>query len=477
MSETLAVPPPRKLSMRSRFFFGFGSLAFGIKDGGFATFLLLYYNQVIGLPAATVGLAIMAALVIEAFVDPLVGVLSDRTQSKWGRRHPWMYASAIPVAVGWLLLWNPPEWGETALLFYLFGSALLVRVALSLYEIPSVSLGPELSSDYDERTRLFSYRYLFGWLGGLLMLFLAFGVFLVPTADNPNGLANAAGYSSMALTGAIIMGVAILLSAWGLHHEIPNLPKADTATASLGQHLREFRETVSNKAFVVLMVAGVFAYTAQGISFALSNYMYQFVWQFSGDVLKLVPVILFVGAILAFFIAPAMSKGGDKAKTAMGLALAHVALTAIPYILRLTGVLPDVGTTGQVGILFVFFVAGTACAIAAFIIGGSMMADVVEESETRTGRRSEGVFFAGSFFVQKLVGGLGIAVAGAVLAMAQFPENAQLGQVPVGTIDRLTVLFMIVHVSCGVAAALCYRLFPFGRAEHAARLARMGAIT
>jgi GPH family glycoside/pentoside/hexuronide:cation symporter len=475
MSEALAVPPPRKLSFRSRFSFGFGSLAFGIKDGGFATFLLLYYNQVIGLPAASVGLAIMAALVIEAFVDPLVGTLSDRTHSRWGRRHPWMYASAIPVAVGWVLLWNPPAWGETATLFYLFGSALMVRVALSLFEIPSVSLGPELSSDYDERTKLFSYRYLFGWLGGLLMLFLAFGVFLVPTPDNPNGLTNAAGYSSLALIGAVIMAGAILLSSLGLHHEIPRLPKADTRQVTLGGHLREFRETVSNKAFVVLMAAGLFAYTAQGISFALSNYMYQFVWEFSAGTMQLVPLVLFVGAIMAFFVGPALSRGGDKAKAAMGLALVYAALTAIPYILRLTGVLPPVGTNAQIAVLFAFFTTSTACGIAAFIIGSSMMADVVEDSELRTGRRSEGVFFAGSFFVQKLVGGLGIGVAGVILALAQFPEAARPGQVPVGTIDRMTILFMVLHFGCGLAAALCYRFFPFGRAEHEARLARMAA--
>ena len=75
----VAVPPARKLTMLSRLSFGFGSVAYGIKDGGFATFLLLFYNQVVGLPAAAVGAVIAAVLVIEAFADPLVGFLSDHT--------------------------------------------------------------------------------------------------------------------------------------------------------------------------------------------------------------------------------------------------------------------------------------------------------------------------------------------------------------------------------------------------------------
>lgn len=289
MTTAVAVPPARVLPMRSRLAFGLGSIAYGVKDNGFATFLLLFYNQVVGLSAASVGIAIMMAMMVEAFVDPAVGFLSDHTRSKWGRRHPWMYASAIPVAIGWLLLWNPPVgWSETALLFYLFGSALLVRIALSAFEIPASALAPELSSDYDERTKLFSYRYLFGWVGGLGMLSLAYGVFLVPDASHAVGLQNGPGYSSMATMAAIVMAVAILVSSVGLHGEIKYLPKLAESTETLADHFRAFRQTISNKAFGILMLAGVCAYTGQGISFALSNYMYQYVWEFSGGGLSVV---------------------------------------------------------------------------------------------------------------------------------------------------------------------------------------------
>ena len=467
---SLVAPPARRLSFRSRLSFGIGSIAYGVKDNGFATFLLLFYNQVIGLPAASVGLAIMAALVVEAFVDPLVGYLSDHTRGRWGRRHPWMYASALPVAIGWLLLWNPPEWGQGALLLYVFGSALLVRVALSMFEIPGAALGPELSADYDERTRLFSYRYLFGWGGGLAMLALAYGVFLVPDATHPVGTLNADGYARMAAVAALVMATSILVSAIGLHPEIPNLPQVPRTDETLVEHLRDFGRTVWNRAFLWLMAAGLFAYTAQGISFALSLYMYQFVWAFAGGDYNFLSIALMAGALGAFFLAPALTRGGDKPRSAMALSVGAGVLLTLPYVLRFAGLFPEPGSPMLLPVLLTIFAVNTACGVSAFILGAAMLSDVVEDSEVRTGKRSEGVFFAGGFFVQKLVGGLGIFVAGQILAFAQFPDGAKPGQVPVAAIDRLTLVFVVLELLFYTLAAVCYARFPFGRAEHDARL-------
>lgn len=475
MSDTaVVVPPARRVGPRSRWSFGFGSIAYGIKDSGFATFLLLFYNQVVGLSADQVGLAIMAALVVEAFVDPLVGWLSDHTRSRWGRRHPWMYASALPVAIGWLLLWNPPHWAQGPLLIYLFASALLTRIALSMFEIPSSALGPELSSDYDERTRLFSFRYLFGWGGGLLMLLLAYTVFLRPDATHANGLANAHGYSAMAMFAAVVMALSITLSSIGLHHEIDRLPPAPAAGGTLGEHLRVFRRTIANKGFLILMVAGLCAYTAQGISFALSNYNYQFVWRLAGGDYVWLPLALLAGATIAFFVAPGLTRGGNKAKVAATMSVASVFFLITPYVLRLTHLFPEPGTSWLLPILLCIFMCNTACSVAAFILGAAMLADVVEESELRTGERSEGVFFAGGFFVQKLCGGLGIFGAGQILAWSSFPQAARIGQVPVATIDRMTLLYIATMIVFYGGGAAFYALFPFGRAEHEARLARLG---
>ncbi|MDQ0838386.1 MFS transporter [Sphingomonas faeni] len=466
----------RRLSNGTMASYGFGAVAYGVKDAGFGTFLLLFYNQVVGLPSATVGLVIMMALLIDAFVDPAVGFFSDRTRTKWGRRHPWMYASALPIMIGWLLLWNPPSvMSEPQTLIWLFVMAVLVRSAVSCYEVPSVALTPELTSGYDERTRIMAYRYLFGWVGGLLMLLSAYKYFLAPTAAFPNGLLNRAGYSGFALAGALLIGVAILVSALGTHHEIKHLPNAPIARQTLRDSFAELRETVKNRAFAILMAAGVCAYTIQGISYAMSNYLYIYVWGFKGPTFVYLTIALFSGVFLAFLAAPRLGKSASKPKAAMTAVLCGAALNTTPYWLRMLGVFPEVGESTLLPMLFGFFILGTASNVTGFILGASMMADVVEDSEAKTGRRSEGVFFAGSFFVQKCTSGIGIFFAGMILAVAGFPAKATPGTVPVGTIDRLTLIYAGLYIALACVSAFFFSRFPFGRVEHEARLARLAA--
>ena len=189
-ATTTSMPERRRLPFATKLFYGFGSIAYGIKDNGFSTLLLLFYNQVVGLPADMVGLALMIALILDAFIDPVVGHVSDGTRTRWGRRHPFMYAAALPIGVLYLLLWHPPTGSPTATLAYLIVAAIVVRSAISFYEVPSSALAPELTSDYHERTSVLGYRYMFGWLGGMTMLLATFTIFLAPTAQYPIGQLN-----------------------------------------------------------------------------------------------------------------------------------------------------------------------------------------------------------------------------------------------------------------------------------------------
>jgi Na+/melibiose symporter-like transporter len=146
---------PAHLELSTKLYYGFGSVAYGIKDNGFAFFLLLFYNQVLGLPASWVGAGIMAALIVDAMTDPIVGYVSDNLHSRWGRRHPFMYAAAIPVAVSFFFLWSPPSGlSQDSLFAYFLGVAILVRIFITFYEIPSTALVAELTDDYDDRTSM-----------------------------------------------------------------------------------------------------------------------------------------------------------------------------------------------------------------------------------------------------------------------------------------------------------------------------------
>ncbi len=274
MPADAAIPHgARRLSFSTRFFYGFGSVAFGVKDNGFSYFLAFFYAQVVGVPAQTVGLAIMLALVIDAFIDPIVGQLSDNTRSRWGRRHPWMYGAAIPVAVSYLLLWHPPKgWETQSLVAYLVCTAIFIRSFISCYEIPSAALAAELTTEYDERTRLLSYRYLFGWIGGLAMYGLALAVFLKPTAQYPVGQLNPEGYANYGMFAGGLMLFAILVTAVGTHRQIPFLRDPPQQRVTLGRLAREMFGTLANRNFLMILASSFFLYAGIGLGFSINLY-------------------------------------------------------------------------------------------------------------------------------------------------------------------------------------------------------------
>ena len=388
-----------------------------------------------------------------------------------------MYAAALPIALGWIALWNPPDWSQTWQLVWLFLSAVLVRTAVSAYEVPSQALTPELTADYDERTRITAYRYLFGWAGGLLMLGAAYTIFLTPTPEQPNGLLNADGYVWFGIAGAVLMFVAILVSAVGTHHEIERLPKVPLEKSTLRQALRDLVESVNNRAFAILMLAGLCAYTCQGISYALSNYLYSYVWRFEGATFAILPISLFLGVIISFLIAPRVAKRIGKPLTARLFIVIGALLMCSPYALRLLGLFPAYDDPIILYVLFAIFTLQTGFLVSTFMLSASMMADVVEHSEEQTGRRSEGVFYSGAFFVQKCTSGVGIFIAGSILAFAAFPTGANPAEVPVEVIDRLTMIYIGIYLTVASLGAWLFGRFPFGKDEHHARVQAMAAQT
>ncbi|MEM9841794.1 MAG: MFS transporter, partial [Pseudomonadota bacterium] len=162
MSDVTLSASPRAPSLLTRIAYGIGGAAGGIKNNGFDYVLLLFYSQVLGLSAVLVAAALWIALVFDAVSDPVVGYWSDNLSSKYGRRHPFMYAAMVPVAVGYFFVWNPPTGLEGLGLFgWLLILTIFVRLMYTLFEVPQHALSAELSQDYDARTSLMSFRYFF----------------------------------------------------------------------------------------------------------------------------------------------------------------------------------------------------------------------------------------------------------------------------------------------------------------------------
>ena len=457
-----AVALPRSLKVMH----GLGSVAYGVKDNGFSVFLLIFYNQVLGIDAGVVGTVIMAALIFDAFADPIIGELSDRTQSKWGRRLPWLYTAAIPLGIIWLLLWHPPEMGQTGTIIWLFCTAVLARSLVAMCEVPSIALVPELTADYDERTRLMRYRFLFGWAGGLLMLIFAYGIFFT----GEKGVSDPVGYDAYSVWGALMMTGAVLISALGQHRHVAKQSPPAPRGVGLGHAFAEAKVTLSNRAFLWLVSAAVFGLINQGLTFALTNYQLGFLWQLKQMEMLYYALILFTTVIVAFIIVPPLSARLGKKNAAILLALISMTFTAGLYGSWLLDLVP--GAPNDPSILFMFaLVAMTnSAAVGMMMLTSSMMADVVEASQQETGRRSEGLFFAGYFFMQKCAVGIGTFAAGMILTFADFPQNAVPGRVDVAVLDGLALYYMGTVLTFGIIGVLVLRHFPISRESHNERL-------
>ena len=464
----MAVKAP-PVGRRVAWVYGFGSVAYGVKDNGFSYLLMLFYSQVLGLSPGLAGLALFLALIFDAVSDPLVGFWSDGTRSRWGRRHPFMYFSALPVAVCYYFLWNPPIdiTNQTHLFFWLVGATIGVRFLITLYEIPSTSLVAELTADYDERTKLLGYRYMFGWYGGLTMHFLAFAVFLADSPEFPAGVLNPDGYSSYGLVAAILIFLSIVISSAGLHHRIPYLHQvAVRKPRPPKQVARDLRDTLSNHNFLALFFAAVVSAVATGVSTNFNLYINTYFWEFTSSDIQWITASLFVSAVLAMVLAPVMTARWDKKKSAMIVYAVAMVWFATPVSLRLLGFWPG-NDSALLLPLMVFHQSSEVTMLVIFgIVQSSMLADIVEENERRYGRREEGLFFAARTFALKATSGIGTLLAGLILEIIQFPRGVAPGEVPAEAIFKLGLIYGPVLALLFLTALIGISFYRITRRDH-----------
>ena len=473
---TNGTPP---LSIRTKLSYGFGSVAFGVKNNGFDYFLLLYFSQVIGLDARLVGIAITTALIFDALSDPMVGYWSDNLRSRFGRRHPFMYAAAVPVVLSYLLIWNPPaDWTQISLFWYLLILAVVIRTCITAYETPSAALAAELTSDYDQRSSLISFRYYFGWTGGNLMTVLMF-FFLFPamaTETIADGRFNRESYEIFGIIGSLLIFISILVSAIGTHSRIPYLkpapPKRPITPVLI---FREIFETLSNRSFIALFIAAIFGAVATGLAAGLAFYFQTYFWGFSSIEQGILNMGTFVAAIIGFVTAPIATRTMGKKRGAMIIGLVAFLGAPMPVVLRLLGWLPDNGTDFIFWFVFITSVIDVGLIICFQILLTSMMADLVEQSELKTGRRSEGVFSASVTFIRKSVQGFGLMAASFVLVLAEFPTGATTEQVSDEALWRLGAWYVPVILSLWMAMMAVISTYQLDREEHEENLRKLAA--
>jgi Na+/melibiose symporter-like transporter len=455
--------------VKTKYIYGVGATPFGIKENGFSYFLLIFYSQVLGLEPVLASLALTVAIAIDAVTDPIIGYLSDNWRSKWGRRHPFMYISILPICITYAVIWNPPTFvlDDQIMLFgYLVSIAVLIRIFLTFFEVPNTALISELTSDYDVRTEMMGLRFMFGWLGGIGMAFLAYSTFLADKGDG-NGILRADGYAQYGLAAASLMFVLMILSSVGTHKTIPYLhqpPKRDGITPKLV--FLEILQVMRNPNFLALFLASIFFGTATGFQASLSLYFSTFFWGLQPSQLAIFTMFQAVAAVCAVPIAKLLGSLFDKKRAALGAFIVMFLVGPSMWLSRLADLLPANGDPALFPILLAHNFSQVLIIIVFYILFGSMMADVVEDSAVDTARRNEGVIFAARAFAGKMVAGVGILLAGVVLSLINLPRDANPEDIDPDTLVQMVLYVVPIEAVFYISAFVMLRRYQISRRKH-----------
>jgi Na+/melibiose symporter-like transporter len=331
---------------------------------------------------------------------------------------------------------------------------------------------PELTADYDERTTIQAWRSFFGWAGGAGMAVFMYAFLLVPSETYPVGALNRDGYETYGVISGGVILVAILVSALGTHHRIGSLTAPPPrARAGLKAVFEEVIETLADRSFFALFISSIASAVATGLTAALTFIMLTYFWAFSSLEVFYWTLLVVLSALMGLLIAPRASKRWGKKGAALRLGILAFSVQPLPVLFRLLGWMPENGDPLLFPILATVNTIDLGLVIAMQAIFFSMLADLVEHSEVKTGRRNEGVFFSALTFIRKTTQGIGAFVAGLILQVVAFPEGASPADVPYESVLQLgTLLVPSQWFLWGVMlVALAY--YRLDRAQHQSNLA------
>ena len=454
-----------RVAMRTKVGFGIGSIAEAGIVIAFNTWNFLFYNQVLGLSGTLAGVAVTISLVFDGLLEATIGSISDRWRSKLGRRHPFLYAAPIPLALSFFLLYSPPSGlGQVGLFLWFTFFATLHRQALTLYQVPHLALGAELSNDYHQRSVIMSYSSLFAVLGGAGTFFFGWTWF----ARHDGGSTVRDNYPGLGLGVGLIAAISIFLCAHFTRDQIARLkqPDANLPPFSLKQMWSEILDCLGNRNYKNLLI-GYFCLSATlGTLETLQSYVSLFFWQLPEKSIRVFGLASPPAFILAFIITVRLHRKFDKRHTILGSLYLLAFAVAFPISANLLGFFPGPGSKllvpALMGVTFTFYLAVAILTISVL----SALADVADEHELHTGRRQEGVFYAARTFFSKLSMGMGHIIAGLAIDLIRFPTHAKPGEVASDTLVQLGLVHGPLAAVPALVAGYFYGQYAIDRRRH-----------
>ena len=466
----------RKLSVKTKLLFASGSLQEAVVTaGGIVT--VLFYNQVLGVSPALAGTAFLIASIVDAISDPLIGAISDRFRSRWGRRHPFMFASAMPIAISFYFLYQPVEGlSQTGYFIWLIVFLVFLRLSQTFYLIPHDALGAELTDDYEERSSVFGYNSVVQMLLSMLTAMALYVVIFPSTPEHDNGLLNEAGYFVLSAFGSVTIVFSVLVCSFGTLNQLPYLHDFEISKKfSFPNYFGQLAALLKNASYLSACFSLLTIYSGIGILSIVSTYAYIYVYELSSEAMFWAGAAKVPGVLVALPLLAFLSKHMDKKHILIMSTLITCILISLPHHLKMLDIFPANDSALILFALFVPLLLGYMIFPVSAIIIDSQLVDVADQHELETDERSEGVIFSVRSFGIKATSGVGGLLGGFGLEYIGFPESAVVGELTEETLTGLLFLNGPLYLIIYLVAVVCMTMYKIDKQTHQKILAALEA--
>lgn len=434
---------PLPLTVKEKIGYGLGDMASNFYMGFFGLFLLYYYTDVFGISPAAAATMLLVTKVVDAISDPAMGLLADRTESRWGKYRPYLLFVAIPYAVLGYLLFLGPDLSANGKLVYAYLTYTLVMLAYTAINVPYSALLAVIHPSAEERTKATQYRFVFASLGTLCI-----GAFATPLVSFFGGDDEVLGFRLTVVLFAVL-SVLIFWVTFATTRERVQQPKSDS---SVRQDLKDLLKNIS---WIVLVISGILIIV--GLIARFSSIVFYMKYYLLDDGTKIFLIFdrtaVFtscglIGQLLGALITPALARRFEKHHLVVSMNFLHAALLVVCYFIP-QGEFLWVVLTHSLGI-FTFGVIITLLF--------SMYTDCAEYGEWQTGKNSAGLVVSASMFSLKFGTAIGGALPGFMLAWYGFVANEVQTELALGGIRTMFNLLPAVFFLLGGLMMIFYRL-------------------
>jgi len=443
--------PAERLPIRTKAAWGAGGIVDNLMINGMGALMLPIYNIALGVNPIYLGYALLVPRLLDAIFDPLIGNWSDNTRSRWGRRRPFIVVGALVMTIACVLLWMPPlRWGESALLVYFAVVSTILYLSFAVFAIPWSAWGYELTTDYHERTRVMAWRMYFAYAAGFATPWL-YKLTLLPlfSPSDTGGIPpEVFGVQWVACIVAVICLVAALVPVIFCRER----PAYKTQSAT--PIWESMRLTFQNRAFLFLCAITVIVISGLVLSGPFLLYLNIFYvmggdknlagtlagWSgMVGTISGLASMPLLVG--LAGKIGKKNTMMAGQAAAMLGYALSWFCITpSMPYLQMLPALLIFPGLN------------------AVWLLNQSVMADICDLDELRSGKRREGMFGASMALIFKVSFAVGPVLVGYLLVWSGFAHHSATQSESV--LWNMRLFYVAIPIVCLAASIYLTRLLP-----------------